>query len=98
MLLSEIQGLHYLISWDNPQPADSSSMLRALRKLGSVTRVAIKTTVTLSPKATVNWGDVRAAVKSNLHPIKGRAVYVNIKTGKTFHVGRSTKWLWVRVP
>jgi hypothetical protein len=98
MLLSELRGLHYVISWDNPLPADSSSMHKALRKLGNISRVSIKTTVTLSPKASVRWRHVREAVKENLHPVKGRAVYVNTRTGKTFHIGRSTKWRWARLP
>lgn len=34
MLISEVRGWHYFISWDNPLPADSSAMLQSLSELG----------------------------------------------------------------
>src|SRR5260221_4486586 len=39
MRISEIRGWQWLITWDNPIPADSSAMLRALGNLGRVTKV-----------------------------------------------------------
>jgi hypothetical protein len=98
MLLSEIKGWHYLITWDNPDPPNSSTMLAALRKLGKITLLATKTTAALSPKSHIDWTDVRSAIEANLSPVKGKAVYVNVRTGKTFHIGKATKWAWRRVP
>ncbi len=98
MLISEIQGWHYFISWDNPVPADSSAMLNALRALGKVTRLRTKTTVALSPRASTKWRDVRNAIKKNLSPQKGNAVYVNLRSGKCFQIDAHTKRLWKQVP
>lgn len=98
MLMSEIQGWYYFISWDNPVPADSSSMLKALRTLGKVTSLHTKTSVVLAPKAKVTWRDVRAAIAQNLHSVKGNAFYVNLRSGKGFHYGAKTKWLWKKAP
>ena len=50
MLISEVQGWYYFISWDNPMPADSSTILSALRSLGKVTELNTKTSVVLAPK------------------------------------------------
>ena len=33
MLISEIRGWHWAITWDNPDPPDSSKMLKALNQL-----------------------------------------------------------------
>jgi hypothetical protein len=98
MLISEIQGWHYFISWDNPVPADSSAMLKALGALGKITKLQTKTTVALSPRASTKWRDVRNAIESNLHPKKGNAMYVNLRSGKAFQIGSRTKHLWKQVP
>jgi hypothetical protein len=98
MLISEIQGWHFFISWDNPVPANSSEMLKALRKLGKITQLQTKTTVALSPRSTSTWRDVRQAVKSNLHPKKGNAMYVNLRSGKGAQIGRGTNFLWKLIP
>jgi hypothetical protein len=98
MLISEIKGWHYFISWDNPIPADSSAMLKALGALGKVTVMQPKTTVALSPRASTTWDGVRDAIKSNLHPNKGNAMYVNVRTGKGFQIGKKTKYLWKKTP
>lgn len=79
-------------------PADSSAMLNALRKLGNVTRLQTKTSVVLSPRVGKRSWHVREAIKSNLHPIKGNAFYVNLRTTKAFQIGRKTKWLWRSAP
>jgi hypothetical protein len=55
MLISEIRGWQWAITWDNPIPPDSSKMLRALSGLGKVTRVNTKTTVLLAPAKHVGW-------------------------------------------
>lgn len=39
MLISELKGWHWAITWDNPIPADSSAMLAALSALGNLTAV-----------------------------------------------------------
>ncbi len=97
MLISEIKGWHYMISWDNPKPADSSSMHKSLKNLGKITTIQTKTTVALSQKSSTSWRDVRAAITNNLDPKKGNAVYVNIKSGKSFQYGKSTKFKWKKV-
>src|SRR5690349_2704991 len=97
-LLSEIKGWHYYISWDNPVPADSRSMVAALDKLGRLTKLHTKTSVVLSPRIGVGWWDVRSAVRKNLNPIKGNAFYVNLRSGKAFQIGKNTNWLWKRAP
>ena len=98
MLISEIQGWCYYISWDNAVPANSSAMIKALQTLGRVTKLQTKTTVALSPRATTKWRDVRDAIQLNLHNKKGNAFYVNLRTGKGFQFGNKTKQNWVRVP
>lgn len=98
MLISEVKGWHYFVSWDNPMPADSSAMLSALRALGKVTTLQTKTSIALSPRSTVHWQDVRDAIKANLNPKNGNAFYVNVRTGKGFQIGKKTKWLWKSAP
>jgi hypothetical protein len=94
MLISEIKGTPYYISWDNPVPADSSEMLRALKKLGHVTKLHLKTTVALFPRSTITFKQVRDAIKANLNPQTGNAMYINMCTGKGFQIGKGTKGLW----
>jgi hypothetical protein len=95
---TEIRGWHYVISWDDPVPANSSAMLKALSALGKITRLQTKTTVALSPFSTTTWRNVRNAVKSNLHRKKGNAFYVNLRSGKAVEIGKRTKSLWKFVP
>jgi len=97
MLISELKGWHYMVSWDNPVPANSSSMLTSLKKLGRVTEIQTKTTIALSPRSSTGWRDVRSAIVNNLNPKKGNAIYVNIKSGKTFQYGKGTKYKWKKV-
>lgn len=97
MLISEVKGWYYFISWDNPVPADSNAMLKALRKLGKLTTLQTKTSVALAPRSTVTWRDVRAAIDSNLHPKKGKAFYVNLRSSLGFHIGKATGHKWRRV-
>ena len=73
-------------------------MFAALRRLGKVTKLQTKTTIALSPTSTTTWADVRAAIKSNLNPAKGNAIYVNLRSGKVFQIGRRTRFLWKSVP
>jgi hypothetical protein len=94
MLISEIKGTPYYISWDNPVPADSSEMLRALKKLGRVTKLHLKTTVALFPRSSITFRQVRNAIKANFNPQIGNAMYINMFTGKGFQIGKKTKRLW----
>ena len=97
MLLSEVKGWHYFISWDNPQPADSSSMLKDLERLGKVRSLETKTSVVLSPKRKTTYHHVREAIKKNLNRENlktGKAFYVNLRSGQGFEIGKSTKWKW----
>jgi hypothetical protein len=57
MLISELKEWHWAITWDNPQPADSSALLSTLGSLGRMTSVQTKATVLLAPKATVKPQD-----------------------------------------
>jgi len=98
MLLSEIQGWHYFITWDNPVPANSSAMLKALEALGHVTPVSTKTTVALTPYGETTWRQVRFAIETNLHPKKGNAMYVNVRSGKAFQISAKTGFLWKGIP
>lgn len=97
MLISEIKGWHWAITWDNPMPADSSAMLKALQSLGKITEVQTKTTVLLAPKSNVKWPEIRAAIEKNLHPEKGNVFYVNLRSGKTFEYGSKTGRKWKKV-
>jgi len=97
MLISEIKGWHYIITWDNPVPASSATMLSTLKKLGKISTIETKTTVALSPKASTNWRDIRNAITENLHEKKGNALYVNIMSGQSFQYGRKTNYKWDKV-
>lgn len=97
MLLSEIRRWHWAITWDNAHPADSSSMLKALGRLGKITKTQTKTTVVLAPKASATWRQIRAAVVANLHPKKGNAFYMNLRFGKSFEWGSKTRHCWKAV-
>lgn len=96
-LQSEIKGWHWVITYDNPLPPNSSTMIAALGRLGKLTRVQTKTTYVLAPKRNVGWQRVRQAIESCLHPQKGNAVYVNLRTGRAFEYGRVTGYSWRRV-
>lgn len=98
MLISEIQGWYYLISWDNPIPANSSAILKSLSSLGRVTKLQTKTTVALSPKASTKWRDVRHAIENNLSRPTGNALYINLRSGKGFQIGAKTKYGWKQFP
>lgn len=97
MLLSEIHGWYWAITWDNPRPANSSAMLAGLKRIGRVTRLAAKTTVLLAPKANVGWRQIRGVLVTNLHPQKGNVVYVNLRTKRAFQWGSNTGFKWKRV-
>jgi len=97
MLISELRGWQWLITWDNPIPANSSAMLAALGNLGRVTQVQTKTTVLLAPKAKVSWQAIRAAISAHLHPAKGNAAYVNLRSGKAFQRGADTYHHWRQI-
>lgn len=97
MLVSEVKRWHWLITWDNPQPADSSSMLAALGQLGKLTGVQAKTTYLLAPYGSTTWRQIRNAISGNLNPSKGNVVYVNLRSGNIFEYGRHTGKKWVKV-
>ncbi len=97
MLISEIRGWHWAITWDNPDPPDSSKMLKALNQLGHLTTVQTKTTVLLAPKVGVGWQRIRAVIVTNLHQKKGNAFYVNLRTRRAFQWGRKTRFHWKKV-
>lgn len=97
MLASEVKRWRYFVSWDNPTPADSRTMLAALKALGKVTPLQTKTSVALAPKASTRWQDVRVAIKQNLHPKRGNAFYVNLRSSLGFHIGKATGYKWKRV-
>jgi hypothetical protein len=98
MLISEVKGWHYYISWDNPVPANSSAMIKALAALGKVSSLKTKTSVVLSPRSTVGYRDVRSAISGNLNQKTGSAFYVNLKSGRGFQISHKTNWLWKSAP
>ncbi len=97
MLISEIRGWHWAITWDNPDPPDSSKMLKALRQLGHLTTVQTKTTVLLAPKVGVGWRRIRKVIEANLNKNKGNAFYANLRTHRAFQRGRNTGFRWRKV-
>jgi hypothetical protein len=96
MLTSEIEKWHWVITWDNPRPADSSAMIAALSSLGKLMSVQTKTTYILAPKANVRLQQIRDAIRNNLDPRKGNAVYVNLRTRNAFECGTMTGFKWRR--
>jgi hypothetical protein len=94
MLVSEMRKWHFAISWDNPDPPDSSSMLKSLNKLGKLYEVETKTTVVLAPNSDVSHNDVREAVRKKLNPTKGNAIYINLKSRNIFECGAKTNFKW----
>jgi hypothetical protein len=96
-LISEIRRWHWAITWDNASPANSSTMLASLEKLGRVTMTQTKTTVLLAPNRTAGWRRIRKVIKANLHPTKGNAVYANLRSQKTFQWGSKTGHAWKKV-
>lgn len=94
MLISEIKGWHYFISWDNADPADSRTIKKDLSALGKLTELQTKTTVALAPKSSTTWHNVRSAIENNLHKAKGNAFYVNLRSGKAFQYGSKTNFKW----
>jgi len=95
MLISELRKWHWLITWDNPAPADSSAILTALGALGTLTEVKTKTTYLLAPKSTIGWRQIRKAIVNNLDGNKGNAVYANLRTGGIFEC-QAPKFVWKR--
>jgi hypothetical protein len=85
------------ISWDNPVPANSTRMLRQLKKHGSVRKMEPKTTVALTPHGNTDWRKIRRTITRNLHPSRGKASYTNLNTRGAFEYGRSTNFKWKRV-
>lgn len=96
MLISEIKKWHWVITWDNPLPADSSAMIVALSKLGNLTKVRTKTTFVLAPRASVKVAQIRRAITNNLNRTKGNATYVNLKTGNAFECA-APRFKWLKV-
>jgi hypothetical protein len=99
-LISEAKGWHWLITWDNPVPKDSSSMIGALAALGKVQTVYTKTTVVLAPRKKSNWRKIRKAIESNLGTSKsavGKAIYANLRSDRCFECVMTRKKRWKRV-
>ena len=93
-LKRQLREWHWAITYDNPLPANSSSMIEALSALGELTRVQTKTTWMLATREGVTWRHVRNAITNNLHPRKGNALYVNLRTGKAYEWGANTGRRW----
>lgn len=97
MLVSEMRGWHWAITWDNPLPADSSAILMTLGQLGNLTRLQTKTTCLLAPRKGIGWRQIRNALTSNLHPRRGNVFYVNLRSGGAFQWGTATGHRWKKV-
>lgn len=98
MLISEVKGWHYFISWDNPKPPNSAKIKDALSALGKVTQLLTKTSVAFSPRRGTHWRDVRSAIRDNLDTKKGNAFYVSLRSGQAFQIGEKTNWRWKKTP
>ena len=94
MLISEVKRRFWLITWDNPEPADSSKMLAGLTALGRLSSAQTKTTALLAPKASVRPKDIRRVIRKHLNREKGNAVYVNFAAQKSREIGPQTNWKW----
>ena len=94
MLISEINKWHWVISWDNPLPADSSGMLKALARLGNLTKLDTKTTVILAPRSTVRIARIRSVIVANLNGNTGNAFYVNLRTSNAFQYSKKNGYRW----
>lgn len=89
MLLSEITASYFVITWDNPDPAHSGTMLAALQALGRFTECAAKTSGALAPRANVSYLDVLNAVETNLNSSKGRAIVADIDKRQVWHIDKA---------
>ena len=83
-------------TWDNPSPADSSSMLSGLRSLGLSLSMNTKTSIVVALKPSNSWRDLRCVIENNLNKKKGRAVYVNLKSSRVWEFDYATTAKWVR--
>ena len=63
-----------------------------------MTALNTKTSVALAPKATTTWREVRIAIAQNIDVNKGNAFYVNLRTGKCFHIAAKTGLKWKKFP
>ena len=97
LLVSEVKKWHWVITWDNPVPADSSKMRAALAKLGKLTSLQTKTTVVLAPRQFVTVSKIRRVIVAHLHPTRGNAVYVNLRTKNARQYGVTTGYTWHKV-
>ncbi|WP_445487840.1 hypothetical protein [Rhodopseudomonas sp. RCAM05734] len=97
LLASEVNKWHWVITWDNPVPPNSSKMLAALGRLGKLTSLQTKTTVLLAPRKFVSAARIRRVIVAHLHPMKGNAVYVNLRTKNAWHYGKVTGHHWQKV-
>jgi hypothetical protein len=96
-LVSEVKKWHWVITWDNPVPADSSKMRSALGRLGKLTPLQTKTTVVLAPLRFVTAAKIRKVIVAHLHPTRGNAVYVNLRTKNAWQYGVTTGYNWEKV-
>lgn len=87
----------FIISWDNPIPANSSKMIANLKECGRVTKLSTSTSVLLSVKPNINIEKIRDIIKSNLNKKNGRAFYVNERKRLTFHIDARVSFHWKRV-
>ena len=103
MLLEEIFGgppqakAKWAITWDNAFPdSDSTKLITALNKLGSLTKPETKTTVILIPNSNVSEKEILDVIKSNLDSKKGNVFCVRYTVGKAYQLGAKTNHKWQR--
>jgi hypothetical protein len=95
VLISEIKKWHWVITYDNPINGNYNSLPLALNRLGKVTKVRTKTTFVFAPKIKTTISQIRNAISSNLHPTKGNAFYMNLRTSNA-RTWSASKKKWIK--
>jgi hypothetical protein len=89
MLVSEILGWQWVVTWDNPQ--DYDAIIRAFEALGRADKLATATTILFAPRSDVGEDQVRATIVEHMKPDTGHVVYVNLET-KAAHEWKDGAW------
>ena len=95
MRISDLSKPRFLITWDNPLNDDQDALRAALGELGSIKNCPPKTTVVLKGKARkISDKDLCKALKDNLDPKTGAAVFVRLGEDKGWQIGPETDGQW----
>lgn len=96
--MSADQEWRWLITWDNAVPnRDSTKLLKRLQRLGVYREMTPRTTIVFAPTKKIGWRRMRKFLRRYLHPRDGNAAYVNLRSGRVFHLGVTTGYSWQEV-